>query len=111
MKDPLIRYPEKKGFRIGGYELEALSFLDEIVFLQASIEGVQDHVDQVGRYMNKLGMSLNPRKYSSFLIISMKDTWVIRNPALSVGKSMAPGARHSSTLQHLCIKYTFSEGL
>jgi hypothetical protein len=111
MKDPLIRHPQKKGFRIGDHEVEAISFLDEFVFLPASTEGAQDHVDQVRRYMNKLGMSLNLPKYALFLIVSVKDTWVIRNLGLSVGETMAPGARHSSTLQHLGIKYTFSEGL
>jgi hypothetical protein len=70
MKDPLIRYPQKKGFRIGGHEVEALAFVDEFIFLPASIEGAQDHVEQVGRYMNKLGMIINPHKYSSFLIVS-----------------------------------------
>jgi hypothetical protein len=81
-----------------------LSFLDEFVFLPASIEGAQDHIDQVGRYMNKLGMSPNPPKYSSFFIVSMKDTFVIRNPGLSVGDTMASGARHSSTLFYIGIK-------
>jgi hypothetical protein len=104
MKDPLIRHPQKKAFRTGSHEVEALSFLDEFVFLPASTEGALDHVDQVGRYMNKLGMSPNPPKYSSFLIVSMKNTFVIRNPGLSVGETMAPGARHSSTLQYLGIK-------
>jgi hypothetical protein len=54
-------------------------------------------------------MNHNPPKYSSFLIVSMKDIWVIMNPGLSVGETMAPGVRHSSTLQYLGIKYTFSE--
>jgi hypothetical protein len=54
MKDPLIRHAQKKGFRIGGHEVEALAFVDEFIFLPTSIEGAQDHVDQIGRYMNKL---------------------------------------------------------
>jgi hypothetical protein len=72
--DPLIRDLQRKGFRIGGHEIGALAFADDIVLLADSIEGAQDHVDQVGRYMNKLGMSLNPRKSSLFLITSMRNT-------------------------------------
>jgi hypothetical protein len=77
--DPLVRELQRKGFRIGGHEIGALAFADDIVLLADSIEGAQDHVDQVLRYMNKLGMTLNPQKSSSFLITSMRNTWVVRD--------------------------------
>jgi hypothetical protein len=57
--DPVIRDLQTKGFRNGGHEIRALAFADDIVWLADSIDGAQDHVDQVGCYMNKLGMTLN----------------------------------------------------
>jgi hypothetical protein len=56
-----------------------LGFADDMVVLADSTEGAQDHVDQVGSYMNKLDMTLNPRKSSSFLITS-QNTWRVRDP-------------------------------
>jgi hypothetical protein len=85
--DPLIQDLQGTGFRIGGHEIGALAFADDIVSLARSIEGVQNHVDQVGRYMNKLGMTLNQRKSSSFLITSMRNTWIVRDPGLSIGET------------------------
>jgi hypothetical protein len=109
--DPLIRDLQRKGFRIGGHEIGALAFADDIVLLADSIDGAQDHVDQVGRYMNKLGMTLNPRKSSSFLITAMRKTWICRDPGLSIGETKVPGARPSSALKYLGVNYTLSEGL
>jgi hypothetical protein len=109
--DPLIRDLQRKGFRIGGREIGALAFADDIVVLADSIEGAQANVDQVGRYMNKLGMTLNPQKSSSFLITSQRNTWIVRDPGLSVGETMVPGARPSSELKYLGINYTLSKGL
>jgi hypothetical protein len=109
--DPLIRDLQRKGFRIGGHEVGALAFADDIVTLADSVEGAQDHVDQVGRYMNRLGMTLNPRKSSSFLITSKRKTWIVRDPGLSIGETMVPGARPSSVLRYLGVDYTLSEGL
>jgi hypothetical protein len=109
--DPLIRDLQRKGFRIGGHEIGALAFADDIVLSADSIERVQDHADQVGRYMNKLGMALNPRKSSSFLITSMRNTWIVRDPGLSIGETMVPGSKHSSVLKYLAVNYTLSEGL
>jgi hypothetical protein len=77
--DSLIRYLKKGGFGIGGQELGTLVFADSIVFFADSIEGVQAHEDQVSRYMNKLDMTFNPRKSSSFLITSRRNTWVVRD--------------------------------
>jgi hypothetical protein len=71
--DPLIRDLQKKGFRICGHETGALAFAYDI-FLLDSIDGAHDHEDQVRCYMNKLGMTLNPRKSSSFLITAMRKT-------------------------------------
>jgi hypothetical protein len=109
--DPLIRDLQRKGFRIGGHEVGALAFADDIVTLADSTEGAQDHVDQVGRYMNKLGMTLNPLKSSSFLITSKRNTWIVRDPGLSIGETMVPGARPSSVLKYLGVNYTLSKGL
>jgi hypothetical protein len=65
-----------------------VAFADDIFWFSDSIEGAQDHVEKVGRYLNKLGMTLNPRKSSSFLNISMRNTWVVSDPGLSIGKTM-----------------------
>jgi hypothetical protein len=72
--DPLIRDLQRKGFRIGGQEIGGLAFAEDIVLLADSIDGTQDNVDQVGYSMNKQGMTLNPRKSSSFLITAMRKT-------------------------------------
>jgi hypothetical protein len=109
--DPLIRDLQTKGFRIGGHETRALAFVDEIVMLVDSIDGAHDHVDQVRCYMNKLGMSLNPRKSPSFLITAMRKTRIYRDPGSSTGETNVPGARPSSALEYLGVNYTLSEGL
>jgi hypothetical protein len=109
--DPLIRNLQRKGFRIGGHVIGALAFEDDIVCLADSVDGAQDHVDQVGRYMNRLGMTLNPHKSSSFLITSMRKTWVVRDPGLSIWETMVPGAKPSSVLKYLGVNYTLSKGL
>jgi hypothetical protein len=109
--DPLIRDLQRKGFRLGGHEIGALAFADDIVVMADSVDGAQEHVDQVGRYMHKLGMTLNPRKSSSFLIQAMRKTWVVRDAGLSIGETMVPGARPSSVLKYLGINYTLSQGL
>jgi hypothetical protein len=66
--DPLIRDLQEKSFGIGAQELGTLAFEDAIILLADSTEGALDHVDQVGHYMNKVGMTLNPSKSYSFLI-------------------------------------------
>lgn len=63
-----------------------MAFADDIVLLADSIEGAQDHVDEVGRYM-----IFKPRKSSSFVITSMRNTWVVRDPGFSVVETMLPG--------------------
>jgi hypothetical protein len=60
--NPLTRDLQRKGFRLGSHEIEALAFVDGIVLLVDSTERRQNHVDHVGRCMNKLGMTLNPHK-------------------------------------------------
>nr|ADX60049.1 R2 protein [Kalotermes flavicollis] len=109
--DPLIRDLQRKGFRIGGHETGALAFADDIVLLADSIDGAHDHEDQVRCYMNKLGMTLNPRKSSSFLITAMRKTWISRDPGLSRGETKVPGARPTSAFKYLGVNYTLSEGL
>jgi hypothetical protein len=109
--DPIIRDLETKGFRIGGHEIGALAFVHDIVLLADSIDGAQDHVVQVACYMNKVGMTLNPRKSSSILIIAMRKTWICKDPSLSIGETKVPGARPSSALKYLGVNYTLSEGL
>lgn len=76
-----------------------------------SIDGAQNHVDQVGRYMNKLSMTLNLLKLSSFLIQAIRKTWIVRDPSLSIDEAMVPDARPSSVLKYLGIHYTLTEGL
>jgi hypothetical protein len=44
---PVIRDLQSKGFRIGGHEIGVFSFVDDIALLADSIDGAQDHVDQV----------------------------------------------------------------
>jgi hypothetical protein len=85
---PLITDPQRRGFRIGGQETGALGFEDDIVLLAASIEGAQADVDQVRCYMNKLGMTLNPRKSCSLLITSMRNSCVEKDPSLSIWESI-----------------------
>jgi hypothetical protein len=109
--DPLIRDLQRKGFRIGDHEIGTLAFADDIVLLAHSIDGAQDHVDKVGCYTNKLGMTLYPRKSSSFLITAMRKTWICRDPGLSIGETKVPGARPSSALKYLGVNYTLSEDL
>jgi hypothetical protein len=109
--DTLVRDLQRKGFRIGGHEIGALAFADDVVLLADSNEGAQDHVDHVGHYMNKLRMILNPRKSSSLLITAMTNTWVVRDSGLSIGETMFPGGRPSSVLKYLGVNYTQSEGL
>jgi hypothetical protein len=109
--DPLIRDLQRKGFKLGGHEIRAMTFADDILVLADSVDGAQDHVDQVGRYMNILGMTLNPLKSSSFLIHALRKTWIVRDPSLSIGETVVPGARPSSLLKYLGIHYTLSEGL
>jgi hypothetical protein len=61
--------------------------------------------------MNKLGLNFNSRKSSSFLIQSMRKTWIIKDPGLSIGETMVHGSRPSSVLRYLGINNTLSEGL
>jgi hypothetical protein len=56
---PVIRDLQRKGFRVGGHEIGAFSFADDIVLLADSIDGAQDPVDQFGCYMNKVGMTIH----------------------------------------------------
>lgn len=72
-----------KGIKINErIRIPILAFADDIVLLGRDSREAQERLSMVQDYLKSLGMSTSKEKCLAFQVVSKKDTWYIRDPAI-----------------------------
>lgn len=72
-----------KGIKINErIRIPILAFADDIVLLGRDSREAQERLSMVQDYLKSLGMNTSKEKCLAFQVVSKKDTWYIRDPAI-----------------------------